>query len=297
MNQTPHADDPSLDKKDAALKAQRFKMLEDIARELSGEVNFPTCFDAALQIRNALRDPDLSIRDIARIVRMDPLVTAKLLRIANSMAYNPMGKPVADVESALGRIGVNLARSSALAVAMNQLLNSKNLVAFADIASALWSHTLRTAAGARVLARELTRVNVEDAMLAGLVHDLGAFYMLYRAVQYDELRIRPDTVKYLIAQWHESIGESLLTALGLPEAIIEATRDHDQQRDPITAPKTLADVVYVANILAGGIEEWSRLDDTGNTSAEAYRIPLYLDLADDIEREYLDLRNSLSGNS
>lgn len=37
-------------------------------------------------------------------------------------------------------------------------------------------------------------------MLAGLVHDLGAFYMIYRAAQYPELRIRPDSVKHLILQ-------------------------------------------------------------------------------------------------
>ena len=58
------------------------------------------------------------------------------------------------------------------------------------------------------------------SVLAGLVHDLGAFYMLYRSAQYEELRLRPDTVKYLILQWHESIGVSLLDALGVPEEIV-----------------------------------------------------------------------------
>ena len=67
------------------------------------------------------------------------------------------------------------------------------------------------------------RINPDQAFLAGLVHDLGAFYMLYRAAQYEELRMRPDTVKYLMLQWHEGIGVSLLNALGLPEEIIKLT--------------------------------------------------------------------------
>lgn len=58
-------------------------------------------------------------------------------------------------------------------------------------------------------------------MFAGLVHDMGAFYMLYRAVQYEDLRQRPETVKYLIAQWHESLGVSLLGAL---EVLIRSSR-------------------------------------------------------------------------
>jgi len=252
MTARPTIEDPRLDKKDAALKAQRFRMLEDIARELAGDVSFPTCFDIALQIRNIMRDPDVSLRDIARVVRMEPLVAAKLLKIANSAAYNPMGKQITEVEGALSRIGINLARSISLAVAMDQLLQSKELADFAEISKDLWSHTLQTAAAARVLARRLTRLNPEDALLAGLVHDLGAFYMLYRAAKYDELRIRPTTVKYLIAQWHESIGESLLTALGLPEQIVEAVRDHDQPRELVSAPRKLSDVLYVANVLIKG---------------------------------------------
>ena len=68
-------DDPNIDKKDEALTAQRFRMLEDIARELSAkDISFPTCFDAALKIRNALRDPDVQIREVVRMVGMEPLV-------------------------------------------------------------------------------------------------------------------------------------------------------------------------------------------------------------------------------
>ncbi|HEX5804140.1 MAG TPA: HDOD domain-containing protein [Azospira sp.] len=297
MTARPLINDPTTDKKDAALKAQRFKMLEDIARELAGDVSFPTCFDVALQLRNKLRDPDASLRDIARVVRLEPLVSAKILRVANSAAYNPMGKQVTEIEAALNRVGINLARTVALAVAMDQLLQSKGLADFADISQGLWTHTLQTTAAARVLARRLTRINPEDALLAGLVHDLGAFYMLYRAAQYEELRIRPDTVKYLIAQWHESIGESLLTALGLPEMIVEATRDHDQPRGFIATPRNLADIVYVANVMAGGIQEWSRLHDEGEALMGEYQTDTYLQLGEEIEAEYNELMNSLSGNA
>ncbi|HEX5804416.1 MAG TPA: HDOD domain-containing protein [Azospira sp.] len=286
---------PNQDKKDEALKAQRFKMLEDIARDLSGDVTFPTCFDAALRIRNVLHDPNVSLREIARVVRLEPLVSVKLLRVANSAAHNPSGKPIADVEAALNRIGLNLARSVALAVAMDQLLHSKSLIAFSDISRGLWIHSLKSAAAARVLARRMTRLNPEDAMLAGLVHDLGAFYMLYRATHYDELCIRPDTVKYLIIQWHESIGETLLTALGLPEQVIEAVRDHDQQRPRIDQPRSLADVVYIANLIGGGIEEWAHLGSEAGEALADYQTPEYLALHDEIAAEYDDLQGALGG--
>lgn len=285
---------PNDDKKADALKAQRFKMLEDIAKELSaGDVSFPTCFDAALQIRNVLKDPNVALRAVARVVSMEPLVVAKLLRIANSVTHNPTGKQVVDVETALTRLGMETSRSVALAVAMDQLLRSKDLVAFGELSTDLWTHVLRTAAGARVLCKAHTRLNREDAMLAGLVHDLGAFYMLYRAAQYEELRIRPETVRYLIVQWHESIGDTLMAALGLPEHIVDAVRDHDQPRNPVTQLRTLSDVVYVANMLAGGVEEWSR---TGTLSADDHpelKNDAYIGLMAEIETEYQELRGAL----
>jgi putative nucleotidyltransferase with HDIG domain len=127
---------------------------------------------------------------------------------------------------------------------------------YASLTQSLWEHSIKTACAAKVIAKNLTKLNPDEAFLAGLVHDLGAFYMLYRATQYDELRSRPDSVKYLIIQWHESIGVSLLGALGMPEEIVNATVDHDQLRTCPPVVRNLSDVIYIANMLAGGHFEW-----------------------------------------
>jgi len=248
--------EPDADKIGAALNAQRFQMLEDIARELAGEVVFPTYFDAAFRLRKELQNPDLPIPRIASIVGVEPLVAAKLMQLANSALYSPDGSKARDLRAAISRLGVDLVRTTALGIAMGQLMRSKDMVLFSDLTRSLWDHSLKTAAAARLLARTHTRINPDEALLAGLVHDLGAFYMLYRAAQYPELRARPDTVKYLIIQWHESIGVTLLSALGMPEEIVQATIDHDQPRPAPETVRTLADVVYVGNVLAGTHFEW-----------------------------------------
>jgi len=265
MTTTVAANDP--DKKGDALKAQRFQMLEDIAKELSGEVVFPTYFDAVLRLRRLLNDPEQSIANIAHAVSVEPLISAKLLHLANSVVFNPEGRQLVDLKSAITRLGLNAVRSTALSIVMTQLMRAKGMAEFADVTRSLWEHSLKSAAGAKVIAQKLTRINPEEAMLAGLIHDLGAFYMLYRATQYEELRHRPDTIKYLIIQWHESVGVSLLNALGLPEEIVEATVDHDHIRPTPTTIRTLSDLIYVANMLCGGHFEWL-LQDQPDISAE-----------------------------
>ena len=289
--------DANVDKVGDALKAQRFQMLEDIARELSlGSVVFPTCFDAALRLRKELQNPDLPIPRMVKVVALEPLVATRLIQMAGSVLYSPDGTPARDLQAAIHRLGVELVRTTALAIAMSQLLRAKETAVFGDFAKALWGHSIRTAAATRLLAQTYTRINPDQALLAGLVHDLGAFYMLYRAAQYEELRVRPGTVKHVMLQWHEGIGVSLLSALGLPEDIVNAVTDHDQPRSLPEPLRTLGDLVYVGNLLAGSHLEWFGPDagiETAGGQVDAVR-SLYAELLPQIEADSLEMQVVLS---
>jgi len=278
------------DKKGSALAAQRFQMLEDIAAELAGDVVFPTAFDVVMRLRKALQDPNLSIDHLADMIILEPLISGRLLGLANSAAFSRRGPEVRGVKAAVVRLGLNTVRSTAMAIAMNQLLRSKDLVPFNDLANHLWEHSLRTAVAAEIIARKMTHISPDEAMLAGLVHDLGAFYMLYRASQYEELRQRPDTVRHLISQWHESIGHSLLIALSLPETVADAMRDHDQPRPMPLPARTLSDIVYIANLMAGGKFEWLYRDaDSG--AAIDFALPAeYQALTGEVEQREHEMR-------
>lgn len=282
------------DKKGEALKAQRFQMLEDIASELSGDIVFPTYFDAVMRLRKLLQDPNQTLDGIASGIALEPLISAKLLHMANAAAMQSGGGEIVDLKSALSRLGVDRVRSTALAIAVSQLMRSKGMAAFSDLAHTLWEHSIQTAAAARVLARKLTRINPETAMLAGLVHDLGAFYMLYRATQYHELCERPESVKYLIVQWHESIGVSLLDAIGLPQEIVEATVDHDHMRPLPAPPKSLGDLVYIANMLAGGHFEWVLQDQPARDEDIAVLSQIFAEFLPEIAEETSEMRASFA---
>jgi hypothetical protein len=123
-----------------------------------------------------------------------------------------------------------------------------------------------------------------------LLHDLGAFYMLYRAVHYPELRARPESLKYLIMKWHESIGVSLLKSLGVHHDIVEATVDHDQPRTVPDTVRSLSDVVYVANILSGAHFEWVFQDYDPDAGQAGLVRQIYAELLPAIEAEVQEMR-------
>lgn len=295
MIMCPMAANPNdQDKTGDALKAQRFAMLADIAKELSGDVVFPTYFDAVLRLKQALQDPDITMSAIADAVSLEPLISAKLLHLANSVILNPEGREIVDLKSAVIRLGLNAVRTAGLSIVMTQLMRAKKMADFAEITHSLWEHSIRSAAAAKVVAQQTSRLNSDEAMLAGLIHDLGAFYMLYRATQYEELRTRPDSIKYLIVQWHESIGVSLLNALGIPEEIVQATVDHDHVRPTPTAIRNLSDAIYVANMLSGGHFEWLMQDQPECAAEMALLEETYGHLRPDIEALAQEMHHSFS---
>lgn len=273
-----------------------FGILEEIAQDLSGETNFPTCLDAALVVRNTLRDPEVGLDKVVQVIGIEPLIASKLLRLANSIPYNPSGRTISDLKTAIGRLGFEAVRTTSLAVAMDQMLKSRQLAAFKDLSKLAWEHSLQVAAISRVLARRIGNVNADEALLAGMVHDIGIFYLLYRAADRNEYRENKDAVLDLVVGWHESIGESLLHALGLPDRIVEAVRDHDQPRMTAEAPCTLRDVLYFANLLAGGsFECLSGSDSIPEPESRVQDRERYADLLQEAEEDIRELRAALGG--
>jgi HD-like signal output (HDOD) protein len=233
-----------------------FRILEDVARDLSGEVvSFPTFLDITFQLRTALKKPTLTVAELATLVGVDPLMSTKIIRISNSVAMNPSGRAIADVKSAISRIGMEAVRSVSFAVAMEQLLSSKKMAPFERLSQRLWEHTIHVAALCRVLAKDLTRVNPDEAMFVGLVHDIGVFYLLSRAANFPELIDDKAELHELLVQWHDSIGHALLAAMGLAEEVLVAVQEHEVER-PVSVMKNLADVLFVANKLANTQSPW-----------------------------------------
>lgn len=236
--------------------ATTFKVLEDIAKDLSGdEITFPTFLDITFQVRTALKDPNLNVDQLAKLVGAEPLMSTKIIRMANSVALNPSGREIADVKNGIIRVGMEAVRTVSFAVAMEQLLKSKQMQPFEEISKRLWEHTAHVAALSRVLARKMAKINGDEAMFTGLVHDIGVFYLMSRAAGFPELVADKAELHALLVGWHDNIGHALLSALGSPESVLLAVQEHENDRE-IKDIRTLSDVLYVANKIANRTSCW-----------------------------------------
>ena len=227
-----------------------YQFLRDIARDLSQkELKFPTFIDASLGVRMALSKKDLNAAELAKVVRSEPLLSARLVALANSAALNAGGREITDLKNALIIVGHNAVRSLAVSLAMEQIAHAKELKPFAQQCRELWEHSLEVASIAYVLARQRGTPDPDEALFAGLVHDLGHFYLLWRATGFPELVKRGDDLRALVHDWHPGIGAALLQNLDLPETITRAVDEHELV--PATLqPGGLAELLSVSDRLS-----------------------------------------------
>lgn len=226
---------------------ERYAILRKIAGELSrGEVTFPTHALVAQKLQRALGDPDCHVDDAARLIKAEPLLAAKVVALANSTAFNASGRLITDVRTAILRLGFRYLRSLATAVVTRQLAVPSS-AADRDLAARLWEHTAHVAALAHVIARKVTHLDPETAMFAGIVHEVGAFYLISRAGEY------PGLLDEDFSAWTETgeadVGRAVLKALAVPQAVIDAI-EVCWQGFLTLPPTTLGDTLLLADELA-----------------------------------------------
>lgn len=231
-------------------KNTEFAFLEAFTAELSAKkLVFPTSLGATMKIRKALSQADISIDMVARIIGTEPVLSAKVLHLSNSASFNPQGRKIADLRAATNLLGFSAVRNLAISIGMKQLAENKYNGSLSDQMDGLWRRSLRVAALAMVIARTYTRLSADKAMLAGLLHDIGKFYILNRANHYQELFKSEQVLWDLIDHWHASIGSAILEDWEISDDIRVAVMDHRDHRPGPTHKVGLIDVVAVADFL------------------------------------------------
>jgi HD-like signal output (HDOD) protein len=192
-----------------------------IAADVSqGELAFPTSARVAMKVRQALGDPDCHIDTAAKLVQAEPLLSARVVAIANSVVFNRSGREITDVRTSVARLGFSTVRSLAAALVTRQLAGGPEAKANEALAAQLWEHTAHVASLANVLARRVTKVDPNTAMFAGIVHEVGGFYLLSRAKDF------PGLLDDDFDAWTETgeaeVGRAVLKVLAVPEPVMDA---------------------------------------------------------------------------
>lgn len=235
-------------KKSEVIKSQALRNI--VAQISSGELVFPANVRATLKIQEALDDPHYGTDNIARMIIQEPLVAARIIAVANSVAYSRFGGGITNVRMAISILGFSTLRSVVAAVIMRQICLAISDHAIREKMEYLWVHSATVAAMAHLLARKVSKIDPETALFAGVVHEVGGFYLLSRAEEFPALLETGTEADHPSAdESHElEIARAVLQKLMIPKRVLSSI-ETCWQGDPVVPPVSLGDTLLLANHL------------------------------------------------
>jgi putative nucleotidyltransferase with HDIG domain len=218
------------------------ELLDDIKHN---RLKLPILPEIALKVREAVNDPNAAAATIAKAVSSDASIAARLLQVANSPLYRGTNA-ISNLQSAIARLGAPLVRNLVTSLILKQLFQTKSAV-LKQRMQTLWEHSTQVAAISHVLARKLTRLKPDEAMLAGLLHDIGTLPILMKAENSAELTQDAATLDDLIDKLHAPVGRLILETWKFPAELVTVAAEHENLTR-VSEQVDYTDVVTVANL-------------------------------------------------
>jgi len=225
----------------AALAAMR-KSFRNWQREL------PSLPDLALKIGKVMDDPETTNEDIARLIQLDPALTARLVSVVNSAAFGGLSK-ITSVQQAAARLGRKKVRSLVYSCLLKSIFKVQSPVLKRRM-EALWQHSASVAALSFVLGRVTPGIDPEQALLAGLIHDIGAVAVIDGIREFPLLAEREQVLDLVIADLRIEAGIQTLTRWGLLDELQDVVEHAEDWLRMGSAIPDNADVVILAQLHA-----------------------------------------------
>jgi putative nucleotidyltransferase with HDIG domain len=235
---------------------------------LSGEKTLPPELQKALakvteinslpevtaRIVEVVEDPRATAHDMHEIVRSDPALAAKILKVVNSAFYG-LPAQIASLDRAIVMLGLSAVKNIALAASLSRLFNAE-AISEQFAARDLWRHCVAVGVCARTLAQLRDPEQIDEAFVGGLVHDLGliASQQLFPEKTQEIANIcMAEPREYCavereeIGADHQILGVALAVKWKFPPRLQHAIAFHHEAEDVNPEFRWLTATIYVAD--------------------------------------------------
>ncbi len=212
----------------------------------SDDLVLPTIPDVSFKIRRAVNDEKSNISSIARIVQIDPSITAKLIQITNSPLYSGR-KKIESCPEALTRLGLKAAQDVITAFAIKSVFNAKSPVIRQKMAE-LWAHSSYIASISAVFAHKIPGFDPDRAMLAGLIHDIGIVPILTYADNHPEIIAHPKDLVETVKKLRADIGVQIIRRWDFPEDFEDVVTNAENWFRNDNNPPNYSDIVMISQL-------------------------------------------------
>ncbi len=217
---------------------QLFKAIE------TDQIKLPTLADVALKIRQAVDQDNMSATDIAELLSQDSSLSARLLQLANSPLYRARSE-IDSLQMAITRLGVRIVKDLVVMLAIKQTFKARNKNIEKQFKQ-IWQTSVDVAAVCRVLAKTQNGLDMEHAMLGGLIHNIGALPIIELADRQPALFSDADNINQIIIDIQGDVGHKILSFWNFPATLIDVASQWNNFKRSHDSPADYVDIVQAA---------------------------------------------------
>ena len=197
-----------------------FRLYRDLQND---KAILPSLPDLAMRIRRAIDDDMSSAREVSKLVEADPAMATKLLKVANS-AYFGGANSIETLSHAVVRLGMQTTKQLVVSCALKDVFRNKD-PQIQQRMQRLWRHSANIAALSFVLAGRVGTIEPEEALLVGLVHDVGTIAILNYLEKFPALADDPEALEETISNMRGEMGAMILREWKFAPAVVAGARD------------------------------------------------------------------------
>lgn len=212
---------------------------------LDDELEIPSFPSIALKLRKAMQS-DIGVADAVQIIQLDPVISAKLIQVANCPLYLT-ANPAKSCFDAVNRIGLNATRNLVVSLSIKQVFNSSSKT-ISSYLEKIWKQSIYISSICFVLAKETKQVNAEEALLAGLVCDIGLVPFLNFAANLPDDYYTEADLDLILPYIRGPIGRNVLRKWDFPEEIINIPNDAENWFQHTEGKLNLTDIVVLSRL-------------------------------------------------
>lgn len=212
----------------------------------SGQLVLPMLPEVTLRVSDMASDPNASLDDMAQLIITDVTLSAQLIKVSNSPLYRGR-EPVESVPTAVSRLGFRIVKNLVSSLAMQQMFQTTSSQVEHRLRN-MWELNVDVAARSHVLAAKVPGLQVDEAMLAGLIHNIGVLPLLVKAEEEPLLLEENTLLDNLIADLSGPIGVAILESWDFPNNLVAVVQEYRDFNRAAANDPDLTDVVQVASL-------------------------------------------------
>jgi HD-like signal output (HDOD) protein len=181
------------------------------------KLQIPSLPEVAMNLRRALAG-NADINEVVHIIEMDPAIAAKLVSVASSPLYLPT-TPVRHCRDAVMRLGLKSTRNLVVSYSLRQVFQCKDAY-INQMLHEEWKKSIYLSSLCYVLATA-NRLNAEEALLAGLICDIGVMPILYFAENFPREYWTQEDLQALVNALRGQVGSYVLSLWDFSPELVE----------------------------------------------------------------------------